>query len=178
MDRHAGHQSRSDERAYARNLHQPTSELSRPGKRQDLAVILEDLELYQSELRHQHLEAAACLHRNPLISLVVDDGEQSIDPSSPNRRNDAELRHMRARRVGDHDQLPGEHQPDLVKHHRALLARCLHSDEAHARTGDGLTDGLRVGHVVLLPLHVRLYVLGRHQLDLVAKLRQLACPEV
>src|SRR5260221_467565 len=46
---------------------------------------------------------------------------------------------------------------DAQKHQRALLLRRLHFDKAHTRPGECLTDRLGVGHIVLLPLHVRLH---------------------
>jgi hypothetical protein len=85
---------------------------------------------------------------------------------------------MRPKRVGEHHELPVEHVADLMQHHHALLLRRLGRDEAHARPGDRFGDRLGIRHVVLLPLYVRLYILGGHQLDLVTKLRELSRPEV
>ena len=59
--------------------------------------------------------------------------------------------------------------------HRLLLLR-LDFNKAHGRARHRLTDRLRVRRIVLVPLHVRLHIPGRHQPDFMSKLRDLPRP--
>jgi hypothetical protein len=49
-----------------------------------------------------------------------------------------------------------------VKHQAALLLRRLGWHEPHGCRGDGLANRLSIGHIVLLPLDVGLYVSRWH----------------
>ena len=59
-----------------------------------------------------------------------------------------------------------------------LLLRRLDGHKAHAGAGHGLTDGLRVGAIVLVGLDVWLDELRRDQAHRVAEALQLARPKV
>jgi hypothetical protein len=83
-----------------------------------------------------------------------DNGDELIEPVSPDRRNDAELGHMGAYRVREHRPLAHQHQPDTMQHQNALLLRSLGIHEAHRRPHHRFANRLCVGHVVLLPLDV------------------------
>ena len=61
-------------------------------------------------------------------------------------------------------------------HQPALLLGRLDPHKAYGRTSDRLADRLGVGGIVLVALDVSLYILRRHQTNLVTELRQLACP--
>jgi hypothetical protein len=70
-----------------------------------------------------------------------------------------------------HQQVPGsKHQT------RSLLLFTLHGNEPHARPPRSFADRLGVDRVVLLPLYKRLYISGRDQPNLMAKLRELSGP--
>lgn len=60
-----------------------------------------------------------------------------------------------------------------VRRQAALLLGCLGRDEPHVRPGDRLTDCLRIGSIVLLPLHIGLNIGRWHQPNRVAKRMQL-----
>jgi hypothetical protein len=80
---------------------------------------------------------------------------------------------VQALRALAHQQVAGaEHHPVCL----LLLAFDRH--EAHARPLGRLADRLGIGHVVLLPLHIRLDVGGRDQPHRVAQLAELTCPVV
>jgi hypothetical protein len=63
-------------------------------------------------------------------------------------------------------------------HQPALLLGRLRPHKSHRRPANRLADCLRVRRIVLVALDVRLHVFRRHQPNLVAELRQLACPVV
>ena len=63
-----------------------------------------------------------------------------------------------------------------VEHQAALLLGRFGRHEPHVRPLHRLADRLRVGGIVLLPLHVRLYIGRRHELHGVAKGLQFTRP--
>src|SRR3974390_3276902 len=70
-----------------------------------------------------------------------------------------------------HQQVPGpKHQTS------SLLPFTLHGYEAHARPLRCFADRFGIDCVVLLPLYKRLYIGGRDQPNLMAKLGQLTSP--
>lgn len=79
-------------------------------------------------------------------------------------------------RVRDLDALTDQDRPGPMQHHDALLLGRLHRYEPHGRPSDRLADRLRVGHVVLLALHVGLHIARRHQAHIVTELDQFARP--
>src|SRR6266436_5479181 len=65
-----------------------------------------------------------------------------------------------------------------MQHQLVLLFGRLNPYKTHGRAAHRLTDCLRVGGIVLIALDVGLHILRWHQTDLMAQLRQLACPMV
>ena len=61
-------------------------------------------------------------------------------------------------------------------HQPALLLGRLDRDEPHGRAPDRFADRLGVGGIVLVALDVGLYILRRHQPNLMPELRQLTRP--
>ena len=59
----------------------------------------------------------------------------------------------------------------MQRQHRLLLD-ALHWNESHAGPGDGLADGFRISHVVLVALHIGLDELRRHQAHRMAEALQ------
>jgi hypothetical protein len=68
--------------------------------------------------------------------------------------------------------------PRAMEHQAALLLRRLGWHEPHIGSGDRFTNGLSIGHIVLLSLDIRLHLGRRHQPHAVAKSPQLARPMV
>jgi hypothetical protein len=171
----AGHESARQERADARDIHQPATDLGRAGAGSDPTVRFQDLIIDQGELSSQHRQASSCLSRHAFV-VIDDEPDESTQALPPNRRGKPELRHVASDRIRELDALAHEHQPNAMQHHDALLLDALPLDEAHSRASHRLTDRLGIGRVVLLALDVGLHIAWRHQPDLMAELGQLACP--
>jgi hypothetical protein len=60
-------------------------------------------------LRNEHLQALASLCSNPRVGLIIDDGEQPIDPGSSDWCGNPKLRHVCANGICEHDQLTVQH---------------------------------------------------------------------
>ena len=90
----------------------------------------------------------------------------------------AELGEVAAQGVDQLGPLPDQQVAGAEDDSRALRRRALGRDEAHRRPLRRLADRLRIGHVVLLPLHERLDVSRSDQLGLVAQRTDLARPVV
>jgi hypothetical protein len=82
-----------------RYLHQPATELGLACARQDATIVLEDLLLYDAQLRCQHLEAEPRIGRYALIGRISDYVEELLDAVSTNRRRKPELGQVRPHRV-------------------------------------------------------------------------------
>src|SRR5271169_1162520 len=65
-----------------------------------------------------------------------------------------------------------------MKYHAALLLGRLGRHKPHVSPGDGFTDGLGIGGIVLVPLDVRLHVSRRHQPYRMAERLELPRPMV
>ena len=136
-------------------------------------VALEDLPLHDFELRRQHLQAQACIFRDAIVASIGDRLEQAGDAEPAGRCHHAELRDMGADRVRVLRALPVQHEPDRVQHHKALPLRALHRSESHCLSCHRFADRLGIGSVVHPAHHLRLHVLRRHQLYVVAECSQL-----
>jgi hypothetical protein len=66
----------------------------------------------------------------------------------------------------------------MVKQKRRLLFGALDRHEAHRRSPHSLANRFRIGGVVLLALHVRLYKLRRHQSNIMPVCGELSSPVV
>ena len=91
------------------------------------------------------------------------------------RRDDPELREVRADRIDHRSLLADEQVPGTVQRQAALLLRRLGRDEPHVRSGDRLADRFGVSGIVLVP-HIGLHIGRRHQTYGVAKRLELARP--
>ena len=65
-----------------------------------------------------------------------------------------------------------------MHHECGLLLRRFYGYEAHRWAPNCLADRLGIGHVVLVALHIRFHIGGRHEARLMAKRNQLAGPMV
>jgi hypothetical protein len=74
--------------------------------------------------------------------------------------------------------LPQQQIARAMLHQPALLLGRLDLHKTHGRATNRLADRLGVGRIVLVALDVSLYVLRRHQTNLVTELPQLTCPIV
>ena len=72
------------------------------------------------------------------------------------------LREMPTQRVDQHCTLPDQLLPRTVQRQTSSMLACLHRDRTYGRPRHGFADYFDVGHVVLLPLHVRLNMRRRH----------------
>jgi hypothetical protein len=84
---------------------------------------------------------------------------------------EAELGQVTAQRVDQLDALADQEIAGAEDHGGALSLGALGGDEPHRGPLGRLADRLRVGHVVLLPLHERLDVGRRDQPHLMAEPR-------
>src|SRR5258708_33275828 len=91
--------------------------------------------------------------------------EQFRNPSTPDRRYNAELGKVSSDRVNHRGLLADEQMACAVKHQAALLLRRLRWHEPHVGSGDRLANRLCVSCIVLLTLNVGLYIGWRHQWD-------------
>ncbi len=94
----------------------------------------------------------------------------------PTRLDDTELRQMPAQRIDQHRALTDQKIAGPVQHQRRLLLGCLDRHKPHRGPHHRLADRFRVGCIVLLPLHIRLHILRRHQPYLVTECAQLTRP--
>jgi hypothetical protein len=97
---------------------------------------------------------------------------------APLRSRNAELGQMRPQCIDQLGTLAHQQIARSMLHQPALLLGRLDPHKAYGRTSDRLADRLGVGGIVLVALDVSLYILRRHQTNLVTELRQLACPMV
>src|SRR5258708_6291240 len=81
---------------------------------------------------------------------------------APDRGDNAELGEVRSDRINHRGLLAYEQMACAVKHQAALLLRCLCWHEPHVGSGDRLANRLSVGHVVLMPFDVGLYISWWH----------------
>src|SRR6476659_5202996 len=171
-------QRRSQRRSHAGDLIKPFARLigSMPG--QDAPIELQDLCLEHPQLRAKGGKTLTCDLWHPLVIRIGDDVEELLDTVAANRRDDPELGEMGADRIDHRGLLPNEEMTCAMEHEAALLRGRLGFHEAHARTQDGLADGLGIGGIVLLALEIGLHVGRRHQSNSVAECLQLARPMV
>jgi hypothetical protein len=87
-----------------------------------------------------------------------------------------ELGHVGPQRIDQCGALAHQQVTDAVRDELSLLGRCLCRDETHAGPLDRLAACLGIGAVVLVALHVRLHVLGRHLSHVVSAGGELATP--
>jgi hypothetical protein len=104
--------------------------------------------------------------------------EQFGDSFAPDRGDNAELGKVSPDRIDHRGLLANKQMPCAVKHQAALLRRRLGGHKPHVGSGDSLTDGLCVSHVILLTLDVGLHVSWRHQPHRMAECLELARPVV
>jgi hypothetical protein len=107
---------------------------------------------------------------------LIGDAAEFLQPLPALSGDDAELGHVGAKGIDELRALTHQLIAHSVLHQSALLLRRLDRNEAHGRPPNRLADRLGIGRIVLVAFDVGLYVLGRHQPNLVAKFSQLACP--
>ena len=112
---------------------------------------------------------------NP-FRFALENRRQITDMSFPLGRNEPVLSHVRAQCADLCRALSDQKMPGPVKHQDTLCVRRFDRNEAHRWTRDRLADGLRIGRVVLVALHIGLDVGRRHQPDFMAQGDKLPCP--
>src|SRR5258705_7566924 len=142
----------------------------------DQPVKLQHLLLNPPQLSPECQETRASHLRNSLIVWIGYDVEQLLDTVASDRCNDPELGKMGLDRIDHRGLLADEQVARAVQHQAALLLRSLGRHEPHVGPGDCLANRLSVGHVVLLPFDVGLYVGWWHQSHGMAKRLKFARP--
>lgn len=89
-----------------------------------------------------------------------------------------ELGQVRPQRIHQHRVLAHQELSRPMKHQDSLLFLALQWDEPHRRARNGFTDGSGIRHVILLPLHIWLHIVRRHQLHVVPHHREFPGPVV
>src|SRR5947209_11955354 len=141
---------------------------------EDHSIKFQDLLFEAEQLAAQSRNAGAHDLRHPLIARIGNDTQQFLDTSAPDRRGNAKFGKVSANRVDYRSLLADQQMTRAMKHQAALLLRRLGWHEPHIGSGDSFTNRLSVGHIVLLPLDVRLHIRRRHQACRMAKRLQLA----
>ena len=166
--------------------HQSSGHVILFGPAGDLCIQFPDLRLEVGECHDQYLQSGDGIGGYAAVR-VLDDGEQFRCVGRPLRHNLAELgqmttRHARgvlsARRVDRLCALPDQQLPDTKDHRRALGLFTLHGNKTHGRADRCFTDRLSICRVVFLALDEGLDVSWRDQPNVMAKLADLAPPEV
>src|SRR5712671_2269078 len=129
----------------------------------DQPIELQDLLLEAKQLSAERGKARASNLRHPSVARVGNNMQQFRDSFTPDRRDDTELGEVRADRINHRSLLANEQMACTVKHQAALLLRRLCWHEPHVGSGDRLANSLGVGHVILLPFDVGLYIGWWHQ---------------
>jgi hypothetical protein len=172
----AGNQGRRDQRANARDgLKSPAQRIGAvPGK--DAPVSLQDLPLGQHELGPQRVKAFPRHRRHVLVGPLVDEPQQPLHAVAADAGHNAKLSHVSPDRIDPGRTLAHEQLPGPMQHQHRLLLLRLYCNKAHGRSRHCLADRLRIRRIVLVPLDLRLHISGRHQPDVVPKLRNLTRP--
>ena len=143
---------------------------------QDHPVELQNLLFQAEQLSAERGKARARNLWHPLVVRVGNSMQQFRDPSTTDRRDNAELGEVCPDRIDHRGLLADEHVAGAVKHQAALLLRRLGRHEPHVGSGDGFTNCLCVSHVVLLAFDVGLHVSRRHQSHGMAERLEMAGP--
>src|SRR4030095_972638 len=134
--------------------------LVRPMPRHDHPIELQNLLLQTEQLGTERDKARAGNFWHPPVVRVSNGMQQFRDPSTTDRRDNAELGKVGPDRIDYRGLLADEQMSGAVKHQAALLLRRLGWHEPHVGSGDGFTNCLCVSHVILLPFDVGLHVSG------------------
>jgi len=132
--------------------------LAGPVPGHDHPIELQDLLLEAEQLSAERGKARTGNLRHPFVARVGNNMQQFRDSFAPDRGDNAELGEVRSDRINHRGLLADEQMACAVKHQAALLLRCLCWHEPHVGSGDRLANRLSVGHVVLLPFDVGLYI--------------------
>ena len=118
----------------------------------DHPIELHDLLLDAEQLIAERGKTRAGNLRHPFVTRVGHNVEQFGDSFAPDRRDDAKFGKVSPDRIDHRGLLANKQMPCAVKHQAALLRRRLGGHKPHVGSGDSLTDGLCVSHVILLTL--------------------------
>jgi hypothetical protein len=149
-----------------------------PVPRHDHSIELQDLLLETEQLSAERGKARTGNLRYPFVAWIGNDMQQFRNPSTPDRRDNAELGEVSSDRVNHSRLLADEQMACAMKHQAALLLGRLCGHEPHGCPGDGLADRLGICRIVLLPLDVGLHVGWRHQAHEMAESLEFARPIV
>src|SRR5260370_42464372 len=146
----------------AGNVMKALARLVGPVPGHDQPVELQYLLLETEQLSAERGKARTGNLRYPFVAWIGNDMQQFRNPSTTDRRDNAELGKVSSDRVNHRGLLADEQMAGAVKHQAARLLRCLCWHEAHVGSGDRFANSLSVSHVVLLPFDVGLHVSWRH----------------
>jgi hypothetical protein len=171
-------QRRRGDDADARDRHQPPAGLVLASKIDKVGVDgrepLGDL----LQFFHKMQQGPPRGHRKAHVGFVADYLNQDADAVGAIGSDDAEFREVSADAVDQLCPLARQHLSHAMQHEDFLLALFLDRNEPHRRPGHGLANGLRIGRVVLVGLHIGLNILRRQQADLVAEAANKPAPVV
>jgi hypothetical protein len=142
------------------------------------ALRLRSPQVERGELRDECSQRIAGAGGNAPIALIGDHGSQFVDLLNAKRRDDPELSQVASQGIDQHCPLPDQKIAETVRDERCLLLRSLDRHEAHGGPAHGLADGFGIGRIVLVALHVRFDVAGRHQAHVMPVTGDLSRPEV
>src|SRR5258707_6983595 len=154
----SGRQHRTD----PRNVMKAFARLVGPVPGHDHSIELQDLLLETEQLSAERGKARTGNLRYPFVAWICNDMQQFRNPSTPDRRYNAELGKVSSDRVNHRGLLADEQMTGAVKHQAALLLEGLGWYKPHVGSGDRFANSLSVSHVVLLPFYVGLHVILRH----------------
>lgn len=111
-------------------------------------------------------------------SLISDHGSQFFGLLDATRRNNPEFGQVAPQRIDQHGTLPNQQIADTVRSERCLLFWGLDRHKAHRGPAHGFADGFGIGRIMLVALHIRFDIAGRHQTHVVPATSDLTRPEV
>src|SRR3981081_3962134 len=120
----------------------------------DQSIELHNLLLETEQLSAERGETCAGNLRHPPVAWVGNNMQKFRNPFAPDRRDNAKFGKVSPERINHRGLLANKQMPCAVKHQAALLLRRLGGHKPHVGSGDSLTDGLCVSHVILLTLDV------------------------
>ena len=168
-----GDESESPTLDRPRNVMKALARFIGPVPGHDHPIELHNLRLQAEQLGAECGKACARNLRHPFVARVGNNMEQFRDSFAPDRRDNAELSEVGSDRINHRGLLADKQMARAMKHQATLLLRGLGWHKPHGGSGDGFTNRLSIGHVVLLPFDVGLHIGRRHQAYRMTERREL-----
>src|SRR3982074_516953 len=138
-------QSGRQHRADPGNVMKALARLIGPMPSHDLPIELQNLLLQAEQLSTERGKARAGNLSHSFVARVGNNTQQFRNPSTPDRRDNAELSKVRADRINYRGLLADEQMACAVKHQAALLLGRLGWHKPTVGSGDRLANRLSVG---------------------------------